>query len=619
MKRSVLLLCAGAALLPALLPAPAAAAAAPDTPAAYAWTLPVAVTDDNGVHGLRLPSSVYLHAQSAALADLRLFDRRGLPVPYALRQPPTDTVTDARELPLRIFPLYRQPGAPASVTTQGDFKLELRTDSDGRLLSVTSAGAPPRTQPPAQAQGPVVETLILDLGVPARATPPTVTALRFAPPAGKSGYSAQVWLEASDDLRDWRPLGAADLQWLSATDGAILACDMLAFEPARFRYARLTWRGGTPAIFAGISALSVNQHRTAPAMDSAVLAPVPGRVPGDLVYTAGIGIPAERAGMQFTTPNAVYAAMLGNYRDPPAPTQPAAPPSQRGHHQHHRLRDHLHRDHWHRDHSHRHHRRRADDQPAPPPPPDPFAPIASATFYDITQDGRRKRSGGLQLPPTQLAQWVVRPYSPQAATMPLSQAPKLQLSWTPATLLFLATGNGPYTLAFGRAGATGMEHDLGHIAPGYTEKELRALPQAQAGAARQTPRTGPGGGLAGAPPRTGATAMAATGAAAGTGGPGAGSGMDRYRQPEHDQAITGAGGVAGATGTAGAVGTTGVIAPTGTVVPANASSRAAPGWQMGNAINFSDHALLWGVLLAGVAGLAYLTVRLLKQPAANGS
>lgn len=595
MKRHALLLCAGALLWPALAGmARAVNSTAPDTPAAYAWSLPVTVTDDNGVHGLRLPSAVYLQAQSAALADLRLFDRRGLPVPYALRQPPTDTFTDARELPLRIFPLYRQPGAPASVTPQGDFKLELRTDSDGRLLSVTSAGAPSR--PPPQAQGPTLDTLILDLGVPARGTPPTVTAMRFVPPAGKSGYSAQVWLEASDDLREWRPLGAADLQWLSATDGAILACDVLAFEPARFRYARLTWRGGTPALFAGISALSVNQHRTAPAMDSAVLTPVPGRIPGDLVYTAGIGIPAERAGMRFATPNAVYAAMLGRYRDPPAP-MPAepAPPSQRRHR-------HL------RDHFHRHDRHRADDPPTPLPPPDPFAPIASATFYDITQDGKRKRSGGLTLPATQLAQWVVRPYSPQTAAMPLSQAPQLQLSWTPATLLFLATGNGPYTLAFGRAGAIGMEHDLGHIAPGYTDKELRALPQAQAGAARQTVRTGP----------SGAPGVTTGGATASSAGPAVG-GLARDGQSAHQQANVGAPGTAGAAGKNGTMGTMDTIGASAHAAAPRPGAAPALSWHMGQAINFSDHALLWGVLLAGVAGLAYLTVRLLKPPPANGS
>jgi hypothetical protein len=551
MKRTASLLCCCAALLPPW-PALAGGAAPPESPAAYAWSIPVTVADDNGVHGLRLPAAVYLHARSAGLADLRLFDRRGLPVPYALRQPPTDTYTDARELPLRIFPLYRQPGAPPSLAAQGDFRLELRTDGDGRLLSVTSGGAPPRT--PAQGQSPVLETLVLDLGIPARATPPTVTALRFAPPAGKATYTAEVWLEASDDLRNWRPLGAADLQWLSSTDGAILACDTLAFEPAQFRYARLTWRGGTPAIFAGISALSVNQRQSAPAMDNAVLAPMPGRVPGDLVYAAGIGLPVERAGMQFVTPNAVYAAMLGSYRDPapsPAPTQP---PYQRSHQHHHHLRGHL----------HRHHVHRVDQEPVPPATQDPFVPIASATFYDITQDGKRRRSGGVALPPTPLAQWVVRPYSPQYASMPLSQAPQLQLSWTPATLLFLANGNGPYTLAFGRDHAPGMEHDLGHIAPGYTEKELRALPRAEAGAAR---------------PAVPAGVVTATGTAS----------------------------AVSAAGTAGAA-----TAPGEPARRAGASHTQA-------AAGATDHRLLWGVLLAGVGALAYLTVRLLKQPGANGS
>jgi hypothetical protein len=573
MKHRVVMTCCCAALLAAPWPAPAGGAA-PDTPAAYAWSLPVTVADDNGVHGLRLPSAVYLHAQSAGLADMRLFDRRGLPVPYALRQPPTDTYTDARELPLRIFPLYRQPGAPASVALQGDFKLELRTDSDGRLLSVTSGGPAPRAATPAQ--GPEVETLVLDLGVPARAIPPTVTALRFAPPAGKATYAAQVWLEASDDLRYWRPLGTADLQWLAATDGAILACDVLAFEPSQFRYARLTWRSGTPALFAGITALSVNQRQTAPAMDNVLLAPAPGRVPGDLVYTAGIGIPVERAGMQFTTPNAVYAAMLGSYRDiAPAPAL-AAPQQQRRHHHH--FREHL----------HRHHRQRYDDGPmqSSAPPQDPFVPIASATFYDITQDGKRRRSGGLPLSSTQLAQWVVRPYSPQSAAMPLSQAPKLQLSWTPATLLFLANGNGPYTLAFGRAGATGMEHDLGHIAPGYSEKELRALPQAEAGAARQTMGAA-GGNL---------PAMASPAAMARTDG------------------VSASGSPAGFAAPAGAPG-----AP----VPGASARPGKPGAAtLANKVaTLSDNTMLWGVLLAGVAGLAYLTVRLLKkeEPGANGS
>lgn len=573
MRQRAILACL-AGMVAGLPPAPAGGAMTPDSPAAYAWSVPVTVADDNGVHGMRLPSAVYLHAQSARLADVRLFDRRGLPVPYALRQPATDTYTDARELPLRIFPLDRQPDAPAPLAAQGDFKLELRTDSDGRLLSVTSGGPTVRMPATSPASRPAVDALVLDLGIASRATPPTVTALRFAPPAGQPTYSAQVWLEASDDLRDWRPLGMADLQWLAATDGAILACDTLAFEPAQFRYARLTWRGGTPAIFAGISALTFNQRQSAPALDHAVLAPQPGRMPGDLVYKAGIGIPAERAGMQFATPNAVYAAMLGSYRDavPPVASAAPLPPYQR---RHHHLRDHLHR---HQMYRHDVHRAGSDTAPVEPQEPqDPFVPVASATFYDITQDGRRRRSGGLPLPATQLAQWVVRPYSPQSAAMPLSQAPKLELSWTPATLLFLANGNGPYTLAFGRAGATSMEHDIGHIAPGYTEKELRAVPKAEAGDARQTVAA-----VLGVPGVT--AAMAGNAPAPVPAGP--------------------AGGAAGNTTVAEAAS---VMLPSRTAVP--------PGrWD-----SRTDQGLLWGVLLAGVGALAYLTVRLLKQPAGNGS
>jgi hypothetical protein len=549
-RRAAISYAAAAMLMPALadMVTAHAAPAAYDTPSSYAWSLPVTVATDSGVHSLRLPTAVYLHAQSAGLADIRLFDRRGVPVAHALRQPPTDTYTDRKELPVRIFPLPRSDSVPVSGPTSGptaaaggDFKLELRTDSEGRLLSVTSGA--PHIRSPSPAQASPVDTLILDLGIPARANPPGITALRFAPPAGKTSYTAQVWLEASNDLRHWQALGAADLQWLAATDGAQLACDVLAFEPAQFRYARLTWRGGTPALFSAITAVAVDTRQTAPAMDSAVLAPAPGRVPGDLVYGAGIGIPVERAAMQFTAQNAVYAAMLGSYRDvaPPTPV--------RQERRHHHLRAHLHR-----------HRYEYAADPAPASPPDPFVPVASATFYDITQDGKRRRSGGLQLAPTRLAQWVVRPYSPQNAALPLAQAPRLQLSWTPVTLLFLANGNGPYTLAFGRTGARDVEQDIGYIAPGYTEEELRALPKAEAGPARQ--------------------------------------------------AVAGVMGVAGTAGLAGAAG-----APSGNK-PAAAPAASAP---PGKSAIPSGSGMLWAVLLAGVAVLAYLTTRLLKQPGNTGT
>jgi hypothetical protein len=78
-----------------------------------------------------------------------------------------------------------------------------------------------------------------------------------------------------------------------------------------------------------------------------------------------------------------------------------------------------------------------------------------------------------------------------------------------------------------------------------------------------------------------------------------------------------------ATGTANAIsaaGTAGAATAPGEPARRAGASRtqAAPG-AAGKAPGSIDSRLLWGVLLAGVGALAYLTVRLLKQPGANGS
>ncbi|HAT30198.1 MAG TPA: hypothetical protein DCW29_04905, partial [Janthinobacterium sp.] len=68
-----------AATLALTLALAGAAAAAPpsDTPADYAYGLPLSVSGNAGVVAFRLPREVYLHAASAELNDLRLFDRQG--------------------------------------------------------------------------------------------------------------------------------------------------------------------------------------------------------------------------------------------------------------------------------------------------------------------------------------------------------------------------------------------------------------------------------------------------------------------------------------------------------------------------------------------------------------
>jgi hypothetical protein len=408
-----------AALAACLLALQAAGAQPSDAPRDYTHSMPLTVGGKQGVAALRLPQAVYLHARSAALADVRVFDAAGARVAFALHTPPPEPRSERRILPVRIFPLKSsRPRGAADA-----FDLDIRTGADGALLSVKTR--------PATGAGAAQEALtglVLDLShSQGEAERPLIDALRFTLPTGVAAYSAQVWLETSDDLRAWQTVGAADLQWLVNADGQTLASDRLEFEPRSFRYARLSWRKGEPLLFAALAAETVRPG-AGPALDSLLLQPQPGPQAGDLVYRSALALPVERAGLEFAEANAVLPAALGEYR---------ARPAERGGRE--------------------------------------FHPHLRATFYQIQQQGQTRRSGDLALPVTHSAQWVLRP---QGET---DLKPALRLSWQPATLVFLASGREPYTLAFGRDGAAPAQLALSQVAPGFSAQELARLEPAAAG------------------------------------------------------------------------------------------------------------------------------------------
>jgi hypothetical protein len=59
--------------------------------------------------------------------------------------------------------------------------------------------------------------------------------------------------------------------------------------------------------------------------------------------------------------------------------------------------------------------------------------------------------------------------------------PDLRLQWHPSTLVFMAGGTPPYTLAFGRAGAANVQAPLSQVAPGFAAQELARLESATPG------------------------------------------------------------------------------------------------------------------------------------------
>ncbi|MDX8121295.1 DUF3999 family protein [Janthinobacterium sp. GMG2] len=423
-----------------------AALAAPgqDRPQDYGWSMPVTVPAGAGIVQLSLPREVYLHASSASLADVRLFDADGKRLAYAIGAPPAQSATQRTAIPARIFPV-----TGATATGDGLQGIDIRTADDGRLLSVsTRAGTAATTA--------ALQALILDLGK--QTQDKRIAALRFTPPARTVNYSAQVLLEVSDDLKQWDAIGTTTLNWLSNSDTQTLANDSISFAPRAFRYARLSWQAGEPLAFAAITAQAVSETDIAAPRATVLLQGAPSKQANEWRYATPLAIPADSIALQLTQTNTVLPVTLGVYR------QNSYVPRHRLH-----LR-----------------------QQARPAQGAYFDPLLSTTFYRIGLDGKERVSGDLAMPVTQTNEWVLQTEHPFSA----SDAPTLHLGWTPATVVFLASGKPPYQLTFGNSNAAAVAQPLSQVAPGFKADELLALKtastgplQSNAGAAAPAPAT----------------------------------------------------------------------------------------------------------------------------------
>ena len=406
----------------------------PDTPARYSHAMALTVSGKSTIVSVPLPPAVYQHARSAALADLRIFDATGKSVPFALMEPSARSQAGRRQLPVKIFPVGTAPGeqrAPRNV--------EVRTSDSGVVVSVGAEPARAATAPSGTEPG----QLVLDIGQDQGARGAAIDALEFTLPPAVSNYHADVLVETSGDLRNWEEAGSGTLSWMTNSGGEKLSTNRMEFPSRVFRYARLTWRQGRPLQFAGIVAEAPVTATSAAPIATITLAPRPGRFKGDLVYDAGTAIPVRRLGLRFDQQNIVLPAQLGEYIELP---------SVKG--------DQITR--W------------------------QFRPRMQAVFFHLTQNGKVRASGDIVVDEAHVAQWVLRPENASAAQ------PALQVSWNPASAVFMASGSAPFTLHVGRDKAASAQRPMEQVAPGFSSAELAQLEQAAIGTVRvRTAAAGP--------------------------------------------------------------------------------------------------------------------------------
>ncbi len=352
-----------------------------------------------------LPFDVYRDAQPG-LADVRVFNAKGEPVPIARASGPERPREPAKTVALPYFPVTRlaPPGQSAAQVT-------VRT-GDGTLVAIGG------TAKAGEAAAPVAYL------VDASGVKEPLAALVFDwDPA--AAPVVRVTVDASDDLQHWRSSVASGSVVRLEHDGRSLVQARVPTHGLRAKYLRVTWLGRGFPVQRIVAELAGRQPL--PLSGVLVAQGVKGGKPGEFRFAPGARVPVET--VRVVVPGDNWVARFD------IATRDSAV--------------------------------------------DPWRPVASGTFYRLVRDGLV-----LEAPPVEVAvqagrEWRVR-VDPDTAGIG-RVLPVLELGWRPAQAVFVARGEGPFTLAFGNAEARPAWVPIALLVPGYEQGAERALPRADVG------------------------------------------------------------------------------------------------------------------------------------------
>lgn len=403
----------------------AQAAADANSPAAYAIRVPVTLAADASLQRVMLPAEVLVRLQSPGYADVRLFNGAGQPVPMALAGVAAASAPE-ESVTLPAYPIL---GA-ASTGTAGLEGLSLRIEErqGQRMVQIDSAATTTTAGPatPQAVRGALLDARNVQL-------PVARMALDVDLPAGQP---VTFRVQASKDLQHWQPLTETVLYRADAaaapTAQGRLGNEQIDLQRADLKghYLRVTW-GDAAVTLRGATLATSSKTGPRERVSASMAAPALAN-PRELVFALPFATPV--AALAITPPGSnvlIPVRVLG-----------------------------------------RNHREQ------------PWSPLASAVVYKMAIGGKEQASG-----PVELGSASVREIKIEAdpKTPGFAAAPALVLQFEPAQLVFLASGQGPFTLAAGLAGATAAASaflPLASLVPGYQPTQENSLPVALADVAR---------------------------------------------------------------------------------------------------------------------------------------
>lgn len=268
---------------------------------------PLTLEGKDALHRVALPFEAYRDARRD-LADVRIFDSRGEPVPIAWAGEPEAVRQVPASFELPAFPVTRM--APSGVGAGAEVTVRA---ADGTLVAVRSKGPANRA-----AARPVA--YLID----ASAVKIPIGALVLDWKAGAGTEVVHVRIESSDDLKGWSSVASAPVVKVEAA-GRALQQPRIEFAPRKAKYFRMTW-DAAGFVLGSVRAEGAPEMKAAPRAVRIVPATATGK-PGEFQFDLGARLPVEALRIVPAETNSVVSASLFSREDESAEWRPvtAAP------------------------------------------------------------------------------------------------------------------------------------------------------------------------------------------------------------------------------------------------------------------------------------------------------
>lgn len=269
-------------------------------PQDFAFGLPISTTQPAAAYRFPLPLAVYQNSFREDLGDLRLFNERGVAVPFSLSRPATQTQIHKQPIALPMFPLREG----------------TRMIIDGIRVTVDS----PQSAIKLQTQnGSAVASSVNQYVLDARELNAAVSALRLGWPDAASDYSGRVRVEASDDLGSWRSVVVASPIANLHANGQTLIESRIAMTATTAKYFRISWLGSPPAFELTTVLAEPTDTIAEPERAELEVLGSPDPATTDYLFDLGARPPVTRVNVLLPVANTIIDAELSSRRTPKEP------------------------------------------------------------------------------------------------------------------------------------------------------------------------------------------------------------------------------------------------------------------------------------------------------------